>query len=374
MVLGAAAALLANVFFATGFVLKKRALAKLPPLRAGEPGRLVRLLAGSPLWLLGLLSLLLGLAAQMRAYQTLPIAVAQGIFVSGMVLLLLLAPLLLGERPTRRDRWGAAAVVAALGMIVGSLAEGQDTVGAGARTGSLLAVCLPALATGLVVFAAVTVGSRGRHRSEAGGGAAYGTALGLIYGVMALAIKGLSGLVADSELAGVADLATAAATTPYLYLLLFTGAAGLALSQMALQRSTASLFVPVCTIVTSVFSTTSGTAVFGERLPDSPLLQGLRVGGLVLGAAAVLILSRRDAAPPPADLTSARTPTPTPVPSPISSRTLSVTVPSTYRPRPVPTSVTAPAPTPAPTPTPIPIPTPHTAPAVRATATRRTAP
>src|SRR5205807_2546670 len=44
---GVASALLANVLYSTGFVMEKRALAGLPPLSAGQPARLVRLLAGS---------------------------------------------------------------------------------------------------------------------------------------------------------------------------------------------------------------------------------------------------------------------------------------------------------------------------------------
>lgn len=74
-----APALLANVFYSTGFVLEKRALSSLPPLSSGQPAQVVRLLIGSPLWLGGSLALAAGFAAQLAVYRTLPIAAAQGI-------------------------------------------------------------------------------------------------------------------------------------------------------------------------------------------------------------------------------------------------------------------------------------------------------
>ncbi len=81
---GVAAALLANVLYSTGFVLEKRALAALPEVDVRRPARLLRLVLGSPLGI-GELSWRWppGSGAQLAVYRTLPIAAAQGIFVSG---------------------------------------------------------------------------------------------------------------------------------------------------------------------------------------------------------------------------------------------------------------------------------------------------
>ena len=84
---GVAAALLANVLYSTGFVLEKRALTAMPSVSVRSPARLLRQVIGSPLWIGGSLALAAGFGAQLAVYRTLPIAAAQGIFVSGLVLL-----------------------------------------------------------------------------------------------------------------------------------------------------------------------------------------------------------------------------------------------------------------------------------------------
>ncbi|MGK5632286.1 hypothetical protein [Streptomyces sp. URMC 123] len=289
---GVAAALLANVLYSTGFVLEKRALTGLPPLSAGSPGRLVRLLLGSPLWLAGALALALGFAAQLAVYRTLPIAAAQGLFVSGLVLLLLLSSLLLGERTSGRERGGVVLILLALLMVVGSLHGAADAVSRAAPLGPLLAVCLPALGAGLWLYGAAERRARRRHRPPSSG-VAYGVAVGLLYGVSSLAVKGVSGLLAAEDIGGVA---LALLGSPYPYLLLFTGATGLVLSQTALQRCRASLIVPVCTTVSCVFTVAGGSFAFGEPLPEDALRLALRLGGTVLAVSVLLTLERGQAA------------------------------------------------------------------------------
>ncbi|MER5969487.1 hypothetical protein ABT112_07075 [Streptomyces sp. NPDC002055] len=288
---GVASALLANVLYSGGFVLEKRALADLPPLRADRPARVVRLLLGSPLWIGGSVALALGFAAQLAVYRTLPIAAAQGLFVSGLVLLLLLSSLVLGERPTGRERKGVAAITLALLMVVGSLPGSTEPIGRGAPAGLLLGLCVPSLAAGLWLYASAERRARHRHRLPTTG-VEYGVAVGLLYGVSSLAVKGVSGLLDAADPAGTA---IALLRSPYPYLLLFTGGTGLVLSQTALQRCRASLIVPVCTTVTCVFTVVSGTFAFGEPLPQDPPRLVLRLGGTALAVLVLLTLPRHDA-------------------------------------------------------------------------------
>jgi hypothetical protein len=277
------AALLANVLHSAGFVLEKRALAGLPPLRAGRPGQALRLLAGSPLWLGGALALALGFVAQLAVYRALPIAAAQALFASGLVLLLLLSSAVLGERLTGREARGLAVIGLALLMVVASLSGGTDRIGHSAPTGSLLAVCVPALLLGLGLY---TAAERGAVRWS---GVTYAMALGLLYGVSSLAIKGVAGRLAGT---GPADAVPALLVSPHPYLLLLTASLGLVLSQTALQRCRASLLVPLCTTVTCVFGVASGTVVFDEPLPADPVRLALRLGGTVLALAVLLTLPR----------------------------------------------------------------------------------
>ncbi|MET8824845.1 hypothetical protein ABZX40_18245 [Streptomyces sp. NPDC004610] len=289
------AALLANVLYSTGFVLEKRALGSLPEVSVRRPARLLRLVLGSPLWIAGSLALAAGFGAQLLVYRTLPIAAAQGLFVSGLVLLVLLSSRLLGEETSGRERYALAAILLALLMVVLSLDEGADTVGEGAPYPLVLLVCLPTLAAGVWLYRSAERGARHRHRLPTTG-VEYGVAVGLLYGVSSLAIKGVSGrLTTDGGLGGAL---TAVLRSPYPYLLLFTGAFGLVLSQAALQRCRASLIVPVCTTVTCLFTAVLGTLSFGEALPSDPLRLGLRIAGTALAVTVLLAMPRHDTAPP----------------------------------------------------------------------------
>nr|WP_238783244.1 hypothetical protein [Streptomyces monomycini] len=312
---GVAAALLANVLYSTGFVLEKRALSALPALNTRRPARLVRHLLSSPLWIGGSLALAAGFAAQLAVYRTLPIAAAQGIFVSGLVLLLLLSSVFLGERTSGRERRSILAILLALGMVVGSLqGSGAGTVTRTAPTGTLLAIALPSLVAGLWLYGTAERRAKRRHRQPTSG-VPYGVAVGLLYGVSSLAIKGVSGLLSAHDPAGVVrDVFT----SPYPYLLLFTGAVGLVLSQTALQRCRASLIVPVCTTVTCVFTAACGTVAFGEPLPSDPLRLGLRLGGTAVAVLVLLALPRQDAPPPEPEPAPETELAPAPAPAPAS--------------------------------------------------------
>ncbi|MFI9765983.1 hypothetical protein ACIHJG_03825 [Streptomyces sp. NPDC052415] len=285
-----AAALLANVLYSTGFVLEKRALAALPEVTIRQPARLLRLVLGSPLWIGGSLALAAGFAAQLAVYRTLPIAAAQGLFVSGLVLLVLLSARLLGEETSGRERYALAAILAALLMVVLSLREGSETVSQDAPYPLILLVCVPSLAAGVWLYSSAERRARHRHRLPTTG-VEYGVAVGLLYGVSSLAIKGVSSrLTAD----GLGGALVGLLRSPYPYLLLFTGAFGLVMSQAALQRCRASLIVPVCTTVTCLYTAVLGTLSFGEALPEDPLRLTLRLAGIALAVAVLLSMPRHD--------------------------------------------------------------------------------
>ncbi|MFF4268604.1 hypothetical protein [Streptomyces sp. NPDC001536] len=288
-----AAALLANTLYSIGFVLEKRALTSLPEVSIRQPARLLRLVLGSPLWIGGSLALAAGFGAQLIVYRTLPIAAAQGIFVSGLVLLVLLSARLLGEETTGRERYALGAILGALLMVVLSLDERADTVSQAAPYPLILLVCVPSLAAGVWLYGSAERRARHRHRMPTTG-VEYGVAVGLLYGVSSLAIKGVSSYLTSSGLGGaVVDLLQ----SPYPYLLLFTGAFGLVMSQAALQRCRASLIVPVCTTVTCLFTAVLGTLSFGEALPHDPLRLALRLAGTALAVSVLLSMPKHDRSP-----------------------------------------------------------------------------
>jgi len=293
---GVAAALMANTLYSLGFVLEKRALTSLPEVTIRQPARLLRLVLGSPLWIGGSLALAAGFGAQLVVYRTLPIAAAQGIFVSGLVLFVLLSARLLGEETTGRERYALGAILAALLMVVLSLKEGgagADTVSRSAPYPLILLVCVPSLACGVWLYGAAERRTRKRHRAPTTG-VEYGVAVGLLYGVSSLAIKGVSSYLPYLTSGGPGHALAGVLRSPYPYLLLFTGAFGLVMSQAALQRCRASLIVPVCTTVTCLFTAVLGTLSFGEALPHDPLRLSLRLAGTLLAVSVLLTMPKHD--------------------------------------------------------------------------------
>ncbi|MGW7197142.1 hypothetical protein [Streptomyces chryseus] len=288
---GVAAALLANVLYSAGFVLQKRALAGLPALNVRRPAHLLRHLLGSPLWIGGSLALAGGFAAQLVVYRTLPMAAAQGLFVSGLVLLLLFSNRFLGERTSARERYALAAVLLALLMVVGSLRQSGDSVGRSSPFALVVLISALSLAIGLGLYSATERRIAHRHRAPTADGVAYGVAVGFVYGVSSLAIKGVSAHLTPATLDDPAGAALTLLTGPYPYLLLITGATGLLLSQTALQRCRASLVVPVCTTTSCLYTAVVGTFAFGESLPDDPVRLALRLAGAVLAVGVLLTLA-----------------------------------------------------------------------------------
>lgn len=284
---GVASALLANVLYSTGFVLEKRALAALPALNVRRPAHLIRQLLGSPLWLAGSFALAAGFAAQLIVYRTLPMAAAQALFVSGLVLLLLLSSAALGERTSHRERYAIAAILLALLMVVGSLSQRTDSIGHSSPAPLILLISGFSLAAGFSLYVSTERRSARRHRPPTSG-VEYGVAVGLVYGVSSLAIKGVSAHLTLTDPTGTA---LALLTSPYPYLLLITGATGLVLSQTALQRCRASLIVPVCTTTSCLYTAVLGTFAFGESLPTDPLRLTLRLAGAALAVAVLLTLT-----------------------------------------------------------------------------------
>jgi hypothetical protein len=163
-------------------------------------------------------------------------------------------------------------------------------------------VCVPSLTLGVWLYGSAERRARHRHRMPTTG-VEYGVAVGLLYGVSSLAIKGVSSHLTTGGFGGAL---LGLLRSPYPYLLLFTGVFGLVMSQAALQRCRASLIVPVCTTVTCLFTAVLGTLSFGEALPADPLRLALRIGGTALAVCVLLAMPKHDAPPKPPPPSSER--------------------------------------------------------------------
>jgi uncharacterized membrane protein len=281
-------ALLATTAYNVGLILEKRALAQLPMLDLRRLARVLVTLATSRAWLAGFALMLTGLACQTVVLTFEPVSVVQPILASGVVLVLVLSRVVLRERLRASEAWGVAVIAVCLVLL--ALSATSAEVGRHASPGPMAAVMIPSAVVGLLAAALPLRARRGKHGVPLSG-VWSGVGTGLLYGVAALAIKGLSGLLVGHQTA--AGIAAGVVSSPYLYVLGGCLAVAMLLYQAALQACRASILIPVSAVTGSVYFIITGTWLFHEHLPSSPGLLALRVAGIALAGAVMVSLSRQ---------------------------------------------------------------------------------
>ena len=288
---GIALALLATTAYNVGLILEKRALGLMPALDIRRVPRLVVSLLTSRAWLAGFALMLIGLACQTIVLTFEPVSVVQPVLASGVVLVLVLSRLVLRERLRGHEAWCVAAIAVAVVLLALSASGAEESHYADPRW--MAAVMIPSIAIGLLV----AVGSlRTRSHGTPFGGVWAGVGTGLLYGVAALAIKALSGVLVRHQTA--MGLVAGVLSSPYLYVLGGCLAVAMLLFQAALQAGRASIIIPVSAVTGSTYFIIAGTWLFHEHLPASPGKLALRLAGIALAALVVIVLSRQ--APEPA--------------------------------------------------------------------------
>jgi drug/metabolite transporter (DMT)-like permease len=289
---GIALALLATTAYNVGLILEKRALGQMPTLEIRRVMRVVVSLLTSRPWLAGFALMLTGLACQTIVLTFEPVSVVQPVLASGVVLVLVLSRLVLRERLRGNEAWCVAAIAVAVVLL--ALSATGTTESHHANPGSMAAVMIPSIAIGLVV----AVGSLRTRRPGAVVSAVWaGAGTGLLYGVAALAIKALSGVLVRHQTA--ADLVASLISSPYLYVLGGCLAIAMLLFHAALQAGRASIVIPVSNVTGSTYFIIAGTWLFHEHLPASPGKLVLRLAGIALAALVVIALSRQAPEPVP---------------------------------------------------------------------------
>jgi drug/metabolite transporter (DMT)-like permease len=287
---GISLALLATTAYNVGLIQEKRALGRMAALDIRRVPRLVAGLLADPAWLAGFALMLLGLACQIIVLTFEPVSVVQPVLASGVALVLVLSRLVLRERLGRVEFWCVTAM--AVSVILLAASAGGTGTGAGhyANPASMAMVMTPSVVAGLLI-AASPLRSRSRGRRAPAAGVSFGIGTGLLYGVAALAIKALSGILVYNH--GVASIVIGIVSSPYLYVLGACSAAAMLVYQVALQSCRASILVPVSTVTGSVYFLITGTWLFHEHLPASPGKLGLRLAASAVTGLVIVTLSRQ---------------------------------------------------------------------------------
>jgi len=271
MAVGIGLALFATICFASGNVIEKRAVDRLPQFSMGNLHGAVKALASSPWWVAGAIISVVGLGVQILAYSHIAISIVQSVGVAGVVLLVALARVSLHEILRHMEIAGLGVAVVSLVFVSLSLTPASDAAGVDAASGIAVAVA----ACSLVVVLAILATPRLRNDTS---GFVFGCAAGLLYGLSGLGAKGLSTLISRH---GVSGFLPYALRSPFLYLFFGCWAMALAVFQFGIQRCRVGVVGSLSTIVASAFVIAVGMPVFGEHLPTDPFLSLLRIVGLL---------------------------------------------------------------------------------------------
>jgi drug/metabolite transporter (DMT)-like permease len=257
---GLVVALAAAACYEGGYVLQALEARRAPARETLRPSLLGRL-AGRPRWLGGTALGLVGAGLQVWAFTLAPVTVVQPVLALGLVALLALAHVVLGERVGPREWAGVALVVG------GVTAVG---IGAGDQLGSVQSHA--ALVAVLVVLGALAAMPYVRQTPRlAVAGAAAGDALG------AIALKLVSDALDASHPLHAAGWGALAA---------LAGSAALTSEMSALQAVPASRVAPVVVGAQVIVPAAAGVLVFGEGA-SALVVAGVLVttlGAALLGA------------------------------------------------------------------------------------------
>ena len=299
--LGIILAVAATVVFNVGFMVEKQALGHLPTIDVQHPWQLLHTLFTAPAWLAGFVLICGGLALQALVLSLVPLTIAQPLQASGVVVTIVLSRLMLHERLGRTELACMGVIGIAVLLLGLSSGRGPDAAAGTHAAGlAIAAAAAPACLASLVIYWWIHRASRARHRYPVTG-ISYGVCAGLMYGVAGLALKALSAAVFTAPARphpGGGLLA--AVLSPYLYLVLACSAVGMCLFQTALQRSPASIVLPVSAIISIGYLVVIGSWLFHERLPAGPVPLALRlVGGAAAVAVPVVLTVRTERSHPP---------------------------------------------------------------------------
>jgi len=272
-------------FFSLATALKHRSAGQVPHVQRFRPADLRDFAVETlrhPLWLLGILADVGGLALQASALHLGGLSVVQPVLVIAVLFSLILGHRVAGTRITRRELvLGGVLAVSVAGFL---LASGATTAGTGPT--SRLAPVMAAAAAVAVVVACVLTARRAMRRKLVSKRAAslLGVAVGTIYAGTAALLKTCA--------AGFAHGPGALLTSWPLYALLASGAVGVFFAQMAFQAGPLTSSLPATATTDPLVSVALGVAIFGEQLRHGIVPALLTVVCLVVMSSAVVLLTR----------------------------------------------------------------------------------
>ncbi len=249
-----------------GFLYKHRGAVESPAIEWRRPVRTSLALFRSRWYVLGIVVATASWGLHVGALALAPISLVQSVIAGGLVLLTVVADRLFGFHVTRREWIGVALTAAGLAFLAATLDGAGSEAHSDWQAGKLGAYV--AAVGGCGLLAAVLAGDDER------GGLLLAVSTGLLWGASDVSIKALSANL-DSD--GVAVL-----VHPLALVILTLSLVGLTVSARSLQIGKAVPVIAITGAAANITTIASGSAIFGEPLPDEPLALTMRLLAFVL--------------------------------------------------------------------------------------------
>ena len=271
------------------FLYKHRGARRAPDVDWRHPLRSGAALFRSKWFAIGMLVALGAWVLHVAALALAPLSTVQAVICGGLVMLAVLAERVFGFKVGRRQWLGVGFTAIGLALLAVTL----PTAGGSSHTYSTAGMIIfesGLLGAGILLVLFPQLGAPTHHH-----GVVLGTAAGILFGVSDVAIKALTGAVAEQGL--LAGLAS-----PWLLTCIAASVIAFFASARGLQQGDA---VPVITTTSAAANVTAiagGISVFGDPLPGDTLGLVIQLFAfvLVIAAAALTPGPLRAAAPAPA--------------------------------------------------------------------------
>jgi drug/metabolite transporter (DMT)-like permease len=273
--IGIALALLCAFTTNLAFLYKHRGACRAPDVQWSHPLRSGAALFRSKWFAIGMLVAFGAWVLHVAALALAPLSTVQAVICGGLVMLAVLAERVFGFKVGRRQWIGVGFTAIGLALLAITL-PAAGSAHASYSTAGMIIFESGLLGAGILLVLFPKLGAPSHHH-----GVVFGTAAGILFGVSDVAIKALTGAVAEQGVMGLAS--------PWLATCLLASVIAFFASARGLQQGEA---VPVITTTSAAANVTAiagGISVFGDPLPGDTLGMVIQMFAFVLVIAAAAL-------------------------------------------------------------------------------------
>jgi drug/metabolite transporter (DMT)-like permease len=266
--LGITLALLCAAFSNLAFLYKHRGACAAPAVDVRHPLRSAVALFRSKWFTIGMLVAVFAWLLHVAALALAPLSLVQVIISGGLVFLTVLADRLFGFEVGARQ-WAGVGLTAFGLVLLGITLPSTGDAHAHYSTTGMIAFEAGLLGVGMLLVISPKLGAQHEHH-----GLLLGCAAGILFGVSDVAIKALTGTVADSGMMGF--------LSPWLLTCVAASVIAFYASARGLQKGEAVPVITMTSAAANVSAIGGGIAVFGDPMPSDPVGIALQTCAFIL--------------------------------------------------------------------------------------------